>query len=130
MDDAWGTRKLRNALTGRTVASEVEFCGSPGETANRPELGHLYPFMIDLRTNIPAGQRWQASNEEELDHPAWGHAASTMLWTNVALTAPDQLRQRTAWALIQILVVSNVDGFGRHDTIAVRRGLSCSRPLL
>ena len=107
----------RNALTARTVASEVEFCGSPGETANRPELGHLYPFMIDLRTNIPAGQRWQASNEEELDHPAWGHAASTMLWTNVALTAPDQLRQRTAWALIQILVVSNVDGFGRHDEI-------------
>ncbi|MFK8114604.1 MAG: DUF1800 family protein [Rubripirellula sp.] len=35
-------------------------------------------------------------------------------WWHQALTAPDQLRQRTAWALIQILVTSE-DGAGFND---------------
>ena len=37
-----------------------------------------------------------------------------MVWTTIALTSADQLRQRMAWALSQILVIG-VEGLGRPN---------------
>lgn len=40
-----------------------------------------------------------------------------MVWTNVALTANDQLRQRVAWALAQIVTLGKggVERFGENE---------------
>uniref|UniRef100_A0A7S1F7N6 PA14 domain-containing protein n=1 Tax=Noctiluca scintillans TaxID=2966 RepID=A0A7S1F7N6_NOCSC len=75
-------------------------CGSPGETASEPSEGHQWPFY--------AVSSW---------HNSWRyndgvHSTSSVplvkstVWTMKALYGVDQLRQRTAWALSQIFVVS------------------------
>ena len=101
----------------RLLANEA----SPGEVANDPARGHLYPFMVELASNTPMGNLPRVDSmvvEEELDHPSLVRSGSNMLWTNVALCAPDQLRQRTAWALSQILVLSKF-GLGRENEIEI-----------
>ena len=94
----------------------VNGTSSPGEAANQPERGHLYPFLVNLASSLPEGQSWQTGPEEELDHPSRMSTSSAMLWTNVVLSAPDQLRQRMAWALSQILVLSKF-GLGRDNEV-------------
>ena len=44
--------------------------------------------------------------------------SKTMVWTNVVVKANDQLRQRAAWALSQILVTSTggIGGFSPRFT--------------
>ena len=39
-----------------------------------------------------------------------------MVWQNVVLSAPDQLRQRVSWALSQIFTMSS-EGFGKDREI-------------
>ena len=36
--------------------------------------------------------------------------AKKIVWSTVVLEAPDQLRQRVAWALAQVFVINQVDG--------------------
>lgn len=86
-----GTTNPRLAKKGLVV------CGSAGEVANDPllgdnwldvsavDLGRQRDFGIPLDTE--SGRRGQ---EREF------------IWSQVVATAPDQLRQRTAWALSQI----------------------------
>lgn len=50
------------------------------------------------------------------DHPHQASAAKGAVWSNVALTATDQFRQRMAWALSQVLVTS-VSGLSRSDEV-------------
>ena len=71
-------------------------CGSPFEEGNDPALG---------------GSRRRGafgSLNRDFVVPNEGDFIKQkgMVWTDIALTAQDQLRQRTAWALAQILVVS------------------------
>ena len=81
-------------------------CGSPGEVANEPERGHRYPME-----GLGGGR---GRTEKDLFRPFevsgsgsyFGTSRSTV-HTMVALTAPDQLRQRVAWALSQIYVLGN-----------------------
>lgn len=63
-------------------------CGSPGETANDPSLGQVFEVIHGRDTD---GRPWRQRE---------------YTWLHVALTAPDQLRQRVAWAFAQLLVVA------------------------
>ena len=93
---------LANASDSHTLSLA---CPSPGEVANNPKLGNNMPFyyrfidFADLR------------NDLDFDHPSeHKHSGRPRLprisaWMNQVATAPDQLRQRMAWALSQILVV-------------------------
>ena len=80
---------------GSRTDQGFEACGSPGEIANDPNDGHRYWMWL---TTQEKGQRevrdcYQPNNGKRI------------VWTMAALTAADQLRQRVAWALSQIVVV-------------------------
>jgi len=87
---------------GKTVinaaSKAVVVCGSVGEVANEPVKGDgfQYPFTF-FQDDFDV-----ASDMYLQRHTVWGYTA---------LKAPDQLRQRVAWALSQICVV----GFMRLD---------------
>lgn len=74
---------------GSLAGSQTEACGSFGEVDNRPELGHKY------------GGRYVWSQKPTYD-------PKSMLWVNAAFHSQDQLRQRVAWGLNQIYVVSKI----------------------
>ena len=88
------------ASTEEGTSVGVDACGSRGEVANDPSLGNHYG-ALSFKQN------------QGIDHPyQLGEALGifythqkSYLWQNVVLTADDQLRQRVAWALSQILVV-------------------------
>lgn len=67
--------------------SGVVVCGSPGEVANDPTLGKYF---------VPVHEK---GTDWGLDHQKLD------IFFNIALTANDQLRQRVAFALSQVLVV-------------------------
>jgi len=82
-------------------------CGSPGEIANDPTKGHQMPVrtannIFDVNLDNAHARAFNA----ELSKGA--------VWLAQALHGEDQLRQRTAWALAQIFVVS-VQGLGFED---------------
>ena len=83
-----------------TLSSDApEVCGSPGEVANDPTHNHLYPIFWE---SASTGGQYHAT--EELYRSQEGGVPS--VWPNVAFKAPDQLRQRMAWALSQTFVIS------------------------
>ena len=77
-----------------------EACGSPGEAASEPQLGHR--FAIQTFDDASSAQI-----DTELFRPLHISNGKGAVWTGVVLTAPDQLRQRVAWALAQIYVVND-----------------------
>ena len=80
-----------NSTVGAKTSYEA--CGSPGEVANDPALGSLYEYFIDTY-NKGAGLVFPY-------HEVYKRTA--VVWTNVVLRAEDQLRQRVAWALSQVI---------------------------
>jgi hypothetical protein len=101
------------ALVGATVVGGGEWdgseaCGSPGEVANDATKGHnygnfaisvfngkgatIYSHQRGLRSTITSGFTFTAS----------------AVFENVAIKAEDQLRQRVAWGLAQLHVLSAV----------------------
>merc|ERR1711862_536225 len=68
--------------------SKVLVCGSPGEISN--DLSQ--PFQFDANTGFETIS-WTPGNNRKY------------VWLMIALKSSDQLRQRVAWALSQILVV-------------------------
>ncbi|KAL7569362.1 hypothetical protein ACA910_010449 [Epithemia clementina (nom. ined.)] len=82
------------------VNSEIKsllVCGSPNEVSNDLALGGTqFNGAFDLKTSwgITSGSRdlWSAKRK---------------IWTGVVLSAPDQLRQRMAWALSQIFIINS-----------------------
>ena len=90
---------VANALGGSdfaSLASGVITCGSVGEVANDPTLGAM--FDAD-------------NNEEETTSDKDHNQQKTKIWTAINLFEKDQLRQRMAWALSQILTIvpGNID---------------------
>ena len=71
-------------------------CGSPFEVPNSPALGG----SRRRRAFGSLNRDFLVPNEADF------FKQRRMVWTEAALTAVDQLRQRTAWTLAQILVVS------------------------
>jgi hypothetical protein len=81
-----------------------EACGSRGEVANEPGLGNkFYNVNDDFGTT-------QGVDQSQYRY----EAGKAMTWATVVLNAPDQLRQRTAWALSQVFT-TGVPNFGYED---------------
>jgi len=84
-------------------------CGSPGEVANEAAMGHHFQIYSTRR------RRFSLSTDRYYDNRYAGQMGSDLTksttWVAKALGAKDQLRQRMAWGLSQIFVVS-VQGFG------------------
>ena len=100
---------VAEAVGAQTIASftNVETCGSAGEVTNVPSHGIQYslgryvlPQERRALGSPPVGSPVAAT---PLDRAVSGHVDTrTEVWGNVALKAPDQLRQRMAWALTNI----------------------------
>ena len=75
-------------------------CGSPGEVGNDPTLRHQFDVKSDESITALSGNI--LNNQKNL------------IWSEIALKSNDQLRQRMAWALCQIVTIvpSNI---GRFD---------------
>lgn len=88
----------------------VMVCGSPNEIANDPTLeGAQGRGAFDALN-------WEFATTSEVDFIK----QKRLIWTHIALTADDQLRQRVAWALAQILVISpNAIADGEFETESV-----------
>lgn len=92
---------VANAVGGSdfayTVAGGVITCGSIGEVSNDPAFGALF----DTENNF-----------EETSGAQEHHQQKSKVWTAINLFENDQLRQRMAWALSQILTIvpGNIDG--------------------
>eukprot|EP00986_Skeletonema_menzelii_P003357 scaffold1026_cov141-Skeletonema_menzelii.AAC.8 len=103
------------------AGSAVVTCGSPGEVANEPTLGKYFVMVHERGTD-------------------WGlDQQKGDVFMNVALTAPDQLRQRIAYALSQILVVvdqaigivgDHTEAFVSYHDILVRNAFGNYRDIL
>jgi len=84
---------------GAAAATGFESCGSPEESANNGTLGHRYIMRHNrLDTN---------AQESQLDWVYDLRHGKSMAWLNNVLSAPDQLRQRVAWALAQIFTLAD-----------------------
>ena len=92
--------------TGDHAGVAVETCGSPGEVANVPSMGHHYKLWTVYKTDNPLVEGLEANYRVE--------NGRIMTWTNIALKADDQLAQRMAWALSQILVIGE-SGFSEAN---------------
>lgn len=82
-----------------TDSSGILVCGSPNEIANVPTLGGS-----ENRGAFDAWTRFIVTSPS-----GTFTSQKKTVWTQIALEANDQLRQRVAWALSQILVVSPAD---------------------
>ena len=91
----------------------TEICGSPGEVANDPELGNRFYYAQESNVDV------QFPTDNQADFKMDIHNLKTAVWTGLAIKAPDQLRQRVAFALSQILVVSVQQVQGFEDEIYV-----------
>ena len=79
-----------------------ESCGSRGEVANEPAMAHRYTSTNVATADSALDQK--SSQGQNTGTGKW------LLWGTVVTHAQDQLRQRVAWGLSQILVVG--EGFG------------------
>jgi len=113
---------------GKTVSNaaqeSVVVCGSVGEVANQPSKGEGFQYPWDHYKNILD----VAFDMDKQRHTVWAY---------LALTAPDQLRQRMAWALSQICVVGfgtlddgNADSVLQYYDIFVRHAFGSYRDIL
>jgi hypothetical protein len=89
----------------------IEMCGSPGEVANDPAQGQRYYF---------GKNRWDAAapyTQQEMlkNYEMTGANKKQAVHTTIALQAPDQLRQKTAWALSQVFVVGEFSSAVLND---------------
>ena len=90
-----------------------ERCGSPGEVANDPSLGNRYFIGQYHQDEV------QFPTESAIDYKMYHAHIKTSVWTMLALNAPDQLRQRMAFALSQIPVVTIAQVPGFEDEIYI-----------
>uniref|UniRef100_A0A7S4S6P4 DUF1501 domain-containing protein n=1 Tax=Ditylum brightwellii TaxID=49249 RepID=A0A7S4S6P4_9STRA len=89
------------------VSDYVEVCASPGEVANDPSLGHQYRLQ-------KADETGEKGNDS-LDQDGFGWNGKNRVWNTISTFAPDQLRQRVAWVLSSLIVVTSVDINREHS---------------
>eukprot|EP00538_Stauroneis_constricta_P006056 CAMPEP_0119562960 /NCGR_PEP_ID=MMETSP1352-20130426/22092_1 /TAXON_ID=265584 /ORGANISM="Stauroneis constricta, Strain CCMP1120" /LENGTH=2119 /DNA_ID=CAMNT_0007611481 /DNA_START=203 /DNA_END=6559 /DNA_ORIENTATION=- len=93
------TDRIRNEFGSLPInpnGNAVVVCGSPGEVANDPSVGsgfYVEAFDDDRFPANPTPTYMKRSQR-------------STIWNHIALNGQDQLRQRVAFALSQILVVS------------------------
>eukprot|EP01047_Picozoa_sp_COSAG01_P050259 COSAG01_NODE_5062_length_4518_cov_2.300294_2_plen_1028_part_00 len=101
---------------GTQVSDGSEACGSPGEVANVPTLGHQQWFMRSFSSSEvtdEADRTW--TSKAEILRMYYYVETKRRVFYDVALNAPDQLRQRMAWAMSQIWVVGEENGLTHHE---------------
>ena len=85
------------AISSAVAEDGSEACGSRAEVANDPKLDHRYHMHVAEETkqtyDLPEAGLFKKYRDFN---------GKSMVFTNVVLTAPDQLRQRVAWALSQV----------------------------
>lgn len=128
-------------LFGSTVGIPVfdgsEACGSPGEVANDPTLGDKLPMFVSLDFRNGPGTDLTRADAQPINE----RVTKQIAWYGLAVTAPDQLRQRMAWALAQLFALGDDPNVANGDTktteawvtfydIFVRNGLGNYRQLL
>ena len=88
--------------TPTPVEGGVIVCGSHSEVSNDPTLTEHF----DVRSDEHTTQSSDFYNNQK-----------SVVWTEVAQTAADQLRQRMAWALAQIVttVPGNINAYDRTE---------------
>ena len=105
LDTALQTLPMADALGVQSTVSTVAFdaCGSRAEVQNDPLKGNMH-FFLDAagRCKYLFNRANRRLEFGYVDH----ERGKEIVFTNVMLKAPDQLRHRVAWALSQILVVS------------------------
>ena len=80
----------------------VEVCGSPGEIAADPFVGHHFFFGKERLGDVPKYTQF----ENLPNFRAVNSFGAQQVHTMTALYAPDELRQRVAWSLAEILIVA------------------------
>ena len=112
---------------GNAAGKGLIVCGSPGEISNDKLLGDS---DFDLA---------QDYGERDTTSYAYFQAQREIVWATIALSASDQLRQKMAWALSQILVVvkdainsrkRNTEIFLQYYDILVRNAFGNYRDIL
>lgn len=112
-DDVEAARFLTQATFGPTRAEIVRvkkagFAGWINDQFKKPAFKHLAYVQArraELRRRNPDDDGWQTPRQEA--------------WWQASLAAPDQLRQRLAFALSEIMVVSDVGALeGSHEGLA------------
>jgi cullin-associated NEDD8-dissociated protein 1 len=90
-----------------------ERCGSPGEVENDPVKGNQFYFRYDFSyQRMP-----ECFDLGQIVYYPWNSLhTKRRVWVNIALLSKDQLRQRVAWALSQIFVVSTVNIFRDEES--------------
>ncbi len=88
------------ALRVNSDKDGFEACGSPGEVSTSPELG--YHYSVSNWNNT-------AAITEALEWPLPAYNDHRFVLENVHLKAYDQLRQRVAWSLSNIIVIASQD---------------------
>jgi hypothetical protein len=83
-----GDYKLRSTIHNSHGGTIV--CGSQGEIAPDPYMDDHFDVM-----------------NRYFDAAPYEDTVKQSIWTRIALDAPDQLRQRMAWALSQMMVVNS-----------------------
>jgi len=132
--DACANNPLSGSVNGPHA---VVVCGSIGEVSNDPTSGggarsNAYDFKTDFtgRLNRNIG----SFNDPYIQY-------KTNIWTNIVLNADDQLRQRVAWALYQLIPIgvdltfststgSEVEGWMQYYDIFVRNAFGNFRDIL
>ena len=94
------------AVLGATKSPDVvteyrEVCASPGEVANVPSKGHQYRLQ-------KGGDTGEMGNDS-VDQDGYSFNQKSKIWNTVSTYAKDQLRQRVAWVLSSIFVVTSND---------------------
>ena len=120
-------RALGLSVTPRAGVAGVETCGSPGEVASDPSLGNVYYWGKQRYKQVaPYALQEVLSPYRLRDNGIMKQMVHTML----ALHAPDQLRQRVAWALAQWLVVAQFDAsvLGDHSEVRAPRAPHSGMP--
>ena len=87
------------AIAAGDADDAFEFCGSPGEVANDPRTGAQYALYDEA--DMAKVDSFSLDQDHELEE------GKAMVWASVVISAKDQLRQRVAFALSQIFVVSS-----------------------
>eukprot|EP01013_Petalomonas_cantuscygni_P025363 TRINITY_DN472_c1_g1_i8.p1 TRINITY_DN472_c1_g1~~TRINITY_DN472_c1_g1_i8.p1 ORF type:complete len:2177 (+),score=570.77 TRINITY_DN472_c1_g1_i8:136-6531(+) len=107
LPDSVRTPQLGHAFGAavNTSGEESELCFSPGEVANAPEDGAFYTRPLSTDDEF----------DDEADYARYITSERTNVHSALAMWAPDQLRQRVAWALSQIYVIGSANGYRPQD---------------
>lgn len=100
-EDSCRLSEVRACQPGSTAASSQlrrqVICGSHGEVANNPSLPDNW-FTVRAIDSPKS----RATNLPVDAYPERSRPQKSYIWSTIAMEAPDQLRQRIAWALLQI----------------------------